>query len=153
MKGPLTICLAFVGSTSVSSASIHPEDPGTFPASITVRFKSSAEATFNLVKGVAQSIDFNVGGRAYTASLIGCTPVEHVQFDTALLSQGEPKYRQDGRFTLVVWMGAEKDRAFGVLPAIQISFEHGQLARRAITREVAPNSGFTSDLCPPAKPD
>jgi hypothetical protein len=54
VKEQLTIGLAFIVATTAASADIFPEEQGTNPASITVRFESSAEATCMLVYERAQ---------------------------------------------------------------------------------------------------
>jgi hypothetical protein len=118
---------------------------GENPRSVTLVFKSGT-ATFNLSKGVAEDVVFRVGDKSYSTSFAGCTPLEHIRFESAIFDAGENP--TEGTFTLLFEMGAEESRAFGLLPRIQISFARGNPSQRLISREVAKNTAFSSSLCP-----
>src|ERR1700722_8695194 len=70
---------------------------GENPRSVTLVFKSGT-ATFNLSKGVAEDIVFRVGYKSYSTSFTGCTPLEHIRFDSASFDVGENP--TEGTFTL-----------------------------------------------------
>src|SRR5579862_1384104 len=118
---------------------------GEDPRSVTLVFKSGT-ATFNLSKGVAEDIIFRVGDKSYSTSFAGCTPLEHIRFDSVRFDVGESP--TEGAFTLTFDMGTEESRSFGYLPHIQISFTRGSPSRRLITRGIAQNHLFSSPLCP-----
>jgi hypothetical protein len=118
---------------------------GEDPRSVTLVFKSGT-ATFNLSKGAADTIVFRVGDKSYSTSFAGCTPLEHIRFDSVIFDLGENP--TEGTFTLTFDMGAEESRAFGFLPHIQISFTRGSPSQRLITRGIAQNHEFSSPLCP-----
>jgi len=143
----ILMCLAFTALASVANAYITPDAPSPKPISITVHFGRSAEATFNLEQARTTSIDFLVGGNIYRAILVGCTPVTHVHFDTALLIQGRPR-TQEGDFMLTFRMGEEAEKRFGELPLVQISFKGGKLSKMLYYRKTSQQAGFSAQLCP-----
>ena len=136
--------VAFIALT-LGNIDIKPSHPER-PQFITVSF-ASGNATFNLSsRGIAQSIDFRLNEKLYSTPLTGCTPLEHIRFDTAMFSLAGDG--TEGSFSLTFQMGSEQSRAFGELPMIQISFREGKLVARLITRQTDEHSGFTSPLCP-----
>jgi hypothetical protein len=137
------ICI--LAAMPLAHATIGPDDTET-PRSITVQF-ATGDATFNLLDGVVQTIDFHVRGKLYSAHFIGCTPLEHVRFDTAKFFNGIRSGRREGSFILTFQMGTEESRAFGQLPMVQISITDGRVSLRGITRATGEHSGFTSPLC------
>jgi hypothetical protein len=121
---------------------------GEDPDAVTIDFKSGS-ATFNLSKGVVQTIIFHVGDKSYSVSLSGCTALEHVVFDSAVFDVGQPV--EEGLFVLTFDAGAEDARAFGKLPRVQVSFNHGRPNLLLIARAVAKDGYFSSPLCPNSK--
>lgn len=138
------LALGFLFAISLSAEAHIGPYTGEVPRSVTLVFKSGT-ATFNLSEGVVEAIVLRIGDKSYSTSFAGCTPLEHIRFDSATLDLGESP--AEGTFTLIFDMGTEKSRAFGLLPHIQISFARGNPSQRLITRETAQNSGFSSPLC------
>jgi hypothetical protein len=117
---------------------------GEDPDAVTIAFKSGT-ATFNLSKGVVETIVFHVGDKSYSVSLSGCTALEHIVFDSAVFDVGQTI--EEGLFVLTFDAGAEDARAFGKLPRVQVSFNHGRPSLLLIARAVAKDGYFSSPLC------
>ena len=135
------LCVAAV--IPLAHATIAPEIKWETPNSVTLQF-ATADARFNLRNDVLQSIDFHIRGRLYSAQFIGCTPLEHLRFDTAEFHDG----KKEGSFTLMFQMGTEETRRFGELPKVQITFYAGRLHVRGISRKTGEHSWFTNPICP-----
>jgi hypothetical protein len=142
----LVLCL-LLSVSPLTDAHIRPYT-GEYADAVTIAFKSGS-ATFNLSKGIAHNIVFHVGDKSYSVSLLGCTPLEHIGFDSAIFDVGQSP--EDGLFTITFDVGREADRAFGKLPRVQVSFNHGSPSLLLVNREIAKNHGFSSPLCPDRK--
>ena len=139
--------LCLLAAVPLAHAAIAPERKGETPRAVTVHF-ATGDATFNLLKGVVQSIDFHVSGKLYPVPFIGCSPLEHVRFDTAEFYDDRQLGRKPGSFTLNFQIGTEESRAFGRLPLVQITVLNGRPFIRLVTRPIEHNGGFSTPLCP-----
>ena len=122
---------------------------------ITLGLGAGDVVTFRQSQRVITRIDLRVGDAEYSVPLECAGGLREVRFDTVELPRRsrEPEHTT-GTFALMFDMGDERERRYGALPRVQISFYRGRITEMLVTRRTGPSSGFSAQLCesPPVGP-
>ena len=116
-----------------------------------VKLGTNSVVHFYLSGERGTSVEMTVAGRRSVFQLDTCTLSRKIHTDGMELERND--LRQDehrgNSFTLLFDTGTEKDRSFGVLPRVQLTWTYNRLMVASVTRQVAANSGTTLPLCYP----